>query len=119
MEYNLDDIAHQIERYCVKWGRFGGQSKEKYGTVRFYVQFVCTHEMLHSLIYPGYVYVQWGLKMRKLDELLTSICNFLKITTLVFYWQKFIYKKAYQRVIKKYPAAKNMIIQCADYREFL
>lgn len=116
-EYYLDDIAMNIEMFCRKWGRFGGQSKEKYGTVRFYVHFVGLS--LHTLVYPGYVYIQFPKWLNRLDDrMITPILNFF-FGRIYRKYQVYIYNKAYQRMLKKYPNEQYAILSCADFPEYI
>lgn len=49
----IGDAAWEIESFCRKWGRFGGQSKEKYGTVRFYAHMGARTPF--CITHPGHV----------------------------------------------------------------
>lgn len=114
----INDAAEYIGEFCKRWGRIGGQYKEKYGTVRFYAQFC--HSIL-SLTHPGYAhygpYPKW-------------LCTFdiyygralLKYTGLAWFfskWQPFIYNLAYQRALKKWPHLRAEILDCADHIELI
>jgi len=46
----LADATHIVHDTCVRWGRLGGQAKEKFGQLRFYAGF--GNLSLHSLMYP-------------------------------------------------------------------
>lgn len=113
----IDDAAEYIGVFCRRWARLGGQAKEKYGTVRFYVNF--GRVSLHTLVYPGYVYNQfpnwlWSLDCKYIGPTLRFV--FGKIS---FKWQKYIYRKAYFNAIKKWPHLREEILCCADYKEYI
>lgn len=116
----LDLIAHEIGQYCIKYGRIAvTQTKEKFGTVRVYCSFGIWS--LHSLIWPHYVYKhpsypQW---LWKLDCSLYGSWFARIVNVIIFPWQKFIYNRAYQKAIKKYPHLKDDITCAADYEEYL
>ncbi len=112
----IQDCCDILYKICYKYGRFGGQIKEKYGTVRFYATFSTS---LHSLVYPGYVYNQFPDWLWKLD--IHYITPFLEKTVgkLVFWYQKKVYNYAYQKCLKKYPHLRDEILCCADYPEFI
>ena len=114
----IEDAAYYIESFCKRWGRLGGQSKEKYGTVRFYAQFCFC---FLSLTHPGYVhygpYPKW---LMKLDIYYGN--KFLYRTGLLWLihkWQKIVYNKAYQNAIKKWPHLRAEILSDADHVEFI
>lgn len=113
----INDAAEYIGRFCRKWGRIGGQFKEKYGTVRFYATFGYLN--LHTLIYPGYVYSQFPSWLWSAD--LEYIGPFLRffLGKLFIRWQKYIYNKAYCRAVKQWPHLRGEILCCADYSEFI
>lgn len=109
--------AQEIGDFCVKYGRIGIRaSKEKYGTVRVYLSFGLWG--FHSLLKPGYVYNQWPKWLWNIDcEVGTKILS--PFNLLVIPYQKFIYRIAYKRAIKKYPFIRKEILGGADYRELL
>jgi len=113
----LDDCCNILHNTCTRWGRFGGQTKEKYGTVRFYAHmgWLC----LHSLIYPGYVYNQFPKWLWTLD------CKFIGPILRFFFekiwtkWQIKVYNYAYQKCLKKYPHLRAEILCGADNAELI
>jgi len=116
---DLDEAARFISDYCSRWGRFGGQAKEKFGTLRFYALF---HHNLHDLIWPGYVFTQWTpalAPLRWLDDYVyrLGVCNPLR--SLVIRWQTFVYARAYRLALKRWPHLRREILCCADYPEYL
>lgn len=114
----LDEAADFISGYCRTWGRMGGQSKEKYGTVRFYVNFyICS---LHNLFYPGYYYytqypkwIHW-LDVHFFEPILSRF-----FAGLLFRWQKKVYSDAYNKAVRKWPHLTYEILCCADWPEYI
>ena len=51
----LNECCDIIYNVCTKWGRVGGQIKEKWGNLRFYAQF--SDGTIFSLLYPGYHWI--------------------------------------------------------------
>ena len=114
----LNKAIEIIWWWSTKIGRFGGQIKEKYGTLRFYAFF--SDGTLYSVCKPGYYYYRWPHQVHKFDlYVIRRITNFLGIRWLITRWQYFIYNLAYQRAIKKYPHIREEILQNADYLELI
>lgn len=113
----INDAASFIADYCRKWGRLSAHGKEKYGTVRVYVGF--GHISLHGLVYPGYVYNQFPAWLWTLD------CDYIGRVLQFFFekpftkWQIFIYNKAYQHALHKWPHLRAEILVDADYLEYI
>lgn len=113
----INDAAAYISNFCSRWGRLGGSSKEKFGTVRFYAMF--GYPSLHTLIYPGYCYNQFPKWLWDLDcKYLGPILN-LTLGKLFSKCQKLVYKTAYKRALIKWPHLREEILCCADWPEFL
>lgn len=107
----VGQAADEIGEFCRRWGRIQvNQSKEKYGSVRVYCHFGLYN--LNCVFYPGYHYIQ---EPRRLMNIRIPAW----ISTVFFPYQKFIYRLAYKRALKKYPMIHNEILCCADYDEFL
>jgi hypothetical protein len=114
---DLEEAVSLVVRYCRTLGRFGGQAKEKYGTLRFYAFF---HSMIHDLIWPGYYYCQYPKHwMWMADIYIYGHSFFNPLRSLIQKWQSFIYRSAYKKAAKKYPAIKTEIYVMADYSELL
>jgi len=113
----IEGAVELISSFSRRWGRLGGQSKEKYGTVRFYAIF--GNLSLHTLIYPGYAYNQFPKWLWVFD--LCYIGPFLNAVVggMFTRWQVVVYRKAYQKAIKKWPHLRDEILSAADYEEFL
>lgn len=113
----IDDAASYIGDFCRKWGRLGGQSKEKFGTVRFYAHFGWLN--LHTLIYPGYVYSQFPKWLWHLDIFYFGPVMRVFFERPFLWWQKQVYTLAYARALKRWPHLKKEILCCADYSELI
>ena len=135
----VSHAARDIGQFCRRWGRIDVMDyKEKFGTVRVYCTF--GHTTFHSLIWPGHMYnrfpfgvSKWGWKLngawigKKLGHILwVANCNASRILLqnkfierLIVKYQIWIYQKAYERAIKKYPHIPQEILCCADYYELL
>jgi hypothetical protein len=116
---DVENAAYEIKEFCVRYGRLGGQSKEKYGTVRFYAKFGVTG--FHNLTHPGWVNYAWYPKWLVRFEIYHSpkVFRALGITWFFSKWQPMVYRMAYKRALKKYPHIRKEILSCADYDEFL
>lgn len=113
----IDECCDILYKYCYKYGRLGGQIKEKYGTVRFYAKFGWLS--LHSLIYPGWAFSQFPNWLYKLDNRVIGPVLRFFFERPFFWWQKQVYNYAYQQCLKKYPHLKEEILSAADYPEFI
>lgn len=113
---SLHEAELYITSFCRKYARLGGQSKEKFGQLRFYAKFGLS---LHSLFYPGYHYNQFPKWLWTLDiYVLTPTLQF--IFGKVFHkWQSYIYGLAYRRAIQKWPHIWDEIVAAADYPEYI
>lgn len=112
----VSNAADEIGAFIARWGRMGVmQTKEKFGTVRVY----CTFGMdcIHGLVWP---YHHWIHKWwpYKLDLLMSSLLSRILNIILIPY-QRFIYRLAYKRAVKKYPHLWKEILIMADYGELL
>lgn len=115
----IDAAAIYICDFCAFWGRFGGQAKEKFGTVRFYANFGCYG--LLSLTHPRHNYT-WNIWQPyvKFDNAVGEyIVRFSGLRLLFNWWQPKVYRLAYKKAIQKWPHLREEILCCADYNEFL
>lgn len=113
----ISEVVLYFHDYSRRYGRLGGDVKEKYGTVRFYVQF--GYLSLHGLVYPGYVRNQFPAWLWKLDlNVLTPVLQFFFERLFVF-WQKKVYGRMYLNALKRYPHLEREILCAADYPEFI
>lgn len=113
----LNKAGRMITDICRRYARLGGQSKEKYGTLRFYAAFGWLS--LHSLFYPGYAGSQfpnwlWRLDCRIIGPVLRKL--FEKVFVC---WQIKVYIYAYQKAVKKYPHLRVEILVMADQLELI
>ena len=111
--YKAIDIIYNMTR---RYGRFGGQIKEKYGTLRFYAFFYAGG--LYALIKPGYYYCHWPKWIWHLDCLMQARQPKWTIR-LIRKWQHYIYRKAYDKAVAKFPHILTEIVICADYEQLL
>lgn len=115
----ISDAADFLGDYCCKWGRFGGDTKEKFGRACFYARFGLS---LHQLIYPRFVYFKhrdfpdwlWKWDIYYISPVLNKL--FGKPWAK---YQEFIYRKAYEKALAKWPHLKKEILYGADYPELL
>lgn len=113
----ISQAAEYLGNFCAKWGRFTGQTKEKYGTVRFYANF---HVSLHCLVLPRWCYYKhpkfpkwlWCLDIYYLSPFLNRLPGIHK-------YRYFIYRTAYKNALKKWPHLREEILSAADYKELL
>lgn len=113
---DVDRAAHEIAKFCRRWGRFTGQAKEKFGQVRFYA-YIGGRLDLYSLWNGGYFYYRGPNWFWKLN------CFIAKRVSVPFnlleHYRVFIYKLAYKRALKRYPHIHNEIISGMDHKELL
>lgn len=115
----IEAAACFIADYCRRWGRFGGQAKEKYGTVRFYASFGCYS--LISLTHPGYHYT-WSIWQPyvKFDNAVGDyIVRYTGLQAFFGWWQPKVYRRAYKLALQRWPHLRQEILCCADYSELL
>lgn len=115
----IEAAAEYIHSFCKRWGRIGGQSKEKYGTVRFYANFGARSFL--SLTHPDYVhygpYPKW---LMNLDIYYGStILKYTGVQWLLNKIQPIVYNKAYHNALKKWPHLRGEILSDADYLELI
>jgi hypothetical protein len=108
-----------LYHYSHRYGRFGGQIKEKYGTIRFYAVF--NDQSLHGLIFPGYCYKHknypnwlWSLDIYYISEFIGKVFG-----RPLFWWRKQVYNYAYQQCLKKHPNLRRELLSSADYPELI
>lgn len=115
----INSAAIYIHDFCVRWGRLGGEYKEKYGTVRFYAKFGAYS--LFSLTHPGYVSYWSTYKWYAWLDIHygNKIVTYTGIRAFCNWWQPKVYRMAYKNATKKWPHLREEILCCADYNEFL
>ena len=114
----INDAAEYIATFCSRWGRLGGQHKEKWGEVRFYPDFC--HCFL-NLTHPGYVhYGRYPKWLMTIDIYYgPSILKYSGLMWFLSKWQPFIYSLAYNKAIKKWPHLRAEILCGADHPELI
>ena len=114
-EYNsLLDAIDTIYWWTRHIGRFGGQLKEKYGSVRFYAFF--SDGTLYSLVKPGYYYYHWPKWVRWIDyNIIRTVAIYIGLLYIIHKWQRFIYRVAYKRAVDRNPHLRNEILVHADW----
>lgn len=118
---DLNSAVHELSDFAGKWGRLGIHTKEKWRCLRASTWW--THD-LHGLIWPGYVYAQWG---RYLPESIAKRAWWLDVYVWprVFRWtplnryQRLIYSMAYRRILRKYPHIETEILHDCEYPELV
>lgn len=106
--------GYEIARFCRRWGRFFGDSKEKFGTSRFYAHMSNTVD-LWELWTGGYVFYHgpkwfWYINCKLRFDVPFGLLTKYRI---------FIYKLAYKKVLRKYPHIHNEIISGMDHPDLL
>lgn len=112
----LSAAENDLTRICRRYGRLGGQSKEKFGQLRFYASF--SSLSLHALTHPGWHHYAWYPKwLISIDHKIRDFTWATGLTALFNAWQRFVYKHAYRYILKKYPTLREEIGSGADYPE--
>lgn len=112
---DLYEAERWLEKNARRWGRLGGQIKEKWGRLQFYVTF---HWQLHDLVYPGYCYIQWNRVFRWIDDLYqTEVFNWPR--QLIVHYQQWVYKILYRRLVAKWPHIADEVAASAQWPEYL
>ena len=116
----LQEAIDYIHEYCVKYGSIEIFSKEKWGNADIYAGF-WTGSIL-ELLYAR----QWHWTIRKspdwlrdIDFKFADLMSFLKITNLVHKYQHYIYRKAYDNALTKWPSLKKEIVGGMAHWELL
>lgn len=113
----LNDCLTILYRIARRYGRLGGDIKEKWGQARFYARF--GHLSLHTLVYPGYVYNQFPDWLWRLDCAIIGPSLRFLFERLFARWQMKAYNTAYQRCLKKYPHLRAELLCGADWPELI
>jgi hypothetical protein len=107
-----------LYKYATKYGRLGGQIKEKWGQIRFYAHFAGEWLNFSVLVYPGYCWNPFPKWLAWLDYKI-GMKLLAPFRTPFFYWQKFWYNYAYQKAAKMFPHIKPEIWFAADHPELI
>lgn len=112
---DLEAAVTFIGTMCRKWGRIGGQFKEKWGTVRFYA---VPHHQIHDLIWPDYCRIIWPNWLHRLDLAISFsrwYCRLIK--PLIHRHQEWIYRNTYLQALALWPHLRAEILSDADWKE--
>lgn len=112
---DLNEVVGWMWTNSRRWGRIGGDIKEKYGTLRFYVKF---HSMFQDLFYPGYCRNMWPNWAFRLD-MAVYMSKYNPIRWLIQKYQFWVYKLLYRRAVAKWPHISDEIVCDADVPELL
>lgn len=99
-----------------KWAKIGmimGQTKEKYGSTRWYVYF--GNLSVHKLFYPQYFYYQWPKWTSRLNNYSEDFFKLIGLNALFIKYQVWCYRKAYHEILVKY----KVVDHCIDCDELL
>lgn len=115
----INESARYIGENLKKWGRINvRQYKEKFGTVRVYCSLGWRN--LLGITHPGYChyrpYPEW---LKILDIFYLSKAIPVLFNWIIVPYHKWLYRKSYSDMVKKYPHLKEEILCMADYDEFL
>ena len=114
---DVGEAAYYIGNYLRKWGRVGVRdTKEKYGSCRVYLSL--GWRQLHCITHPGHCFSRYPKWLWILD------CKYLsKIVRLLNYivvpYHTWLYNRAYQNAIKKWPHIREEILINADWPELI
>lgn len=113
------DSARYIGVNLKRWGRVSVRDyKEKFGTVRIYCSLGWSN--LLSITHPGWMhyrpYPKWLMTfdIYVLSRIIPVLTNWF-----ILPFHKWLYKKLYKDMVKKYPHLKQEITCCADWHELL
>lgn len=121
-QYGCDQEDYEFLNSCVsrlykitRKYRMGFHFKEKYGTLRFEYSPYSYWHPLHSLLYPGYYFIQykykWMIKLdRKLNFLFTPICEWLYKK-----WCKEVNKLFWKFIAERPDMAYEILDEYDDY----
>jgi hypothetical protein len=115
----LDLALDELYKWGVVWGRVGGQIKEKWGCARYYANF--SDGTLHSLLYPGSYRIQSPMWFYdNIDyKIIRPIIIYTGLIKVIHSYQRYFYRLAYKKAIKKYPHIKKEILTDCQYPEFV
>lgn len=117
----LNEAASYLETKCRTWGRVGVWTKEKYGTLRVSTTcaFALEYDFLHSLVYPGHVFIRWPKWVRcYIDWPLGKMLRFLGIIKLFNKYQMWVLRHFWRKAASKWPQCREEILdEFGDYFE--
>ncbi len=113
----INDAADWIRDQLTKWGRINvTDAKEKFGTVRVYCTF--GWYQFHSITHPRDSYCRYPRWLWNLD------CRYGQYFLWPTFWpaeiyHRWLYRKTYQRALRKWPHLREEILSGADHVEYL
>lgn len=119
---NGDELNDSIDYCCRVWrkyGRIGMHGKEKYGSFRDMLQGMWDGG-IHSLIWPGYVWIVNPFIYWKLDKyFIIPITKYTGLHKLGMWYQSQVYNYAIQKMCKKYPNIIDELVSDLDGYEMI
>jgi len=116
----IDDACRYIGENLRRWGRVGvTQYKEKYGTVRVYLLGGLGWHSFHNITHPGHCFSRypkwlWSFDCR-VGRYIVPFC----FNWIIVPYNKWLYRKLYSNMVKKYPHLREEILCMADIDELL
>jgi len=112
----INEAAEYIGTSLTKYGRMRADYKEKWGTVRVYVDLGWSQ--IHSITHPRYHYGQYPKWLWNLDcnygHYITRVLNLVAVP-----YHTFLYRMFYTRAVRKWPHLAKEIVYGADHWEIL
>lgn len=110
------ELIEFVRTFARRWGRLGGDVKEKWDTLRFYVTW---HYMFYDLVFPGYPRIKFPTWLFWLDLYVYGKPIFDPIRSIIQRWQMYIYGKTYEKAVKRFPMMRREILSTVDNPELL
>lgn len=115
---SLNKAINTIHKLCVRYGRIGIHSKEKFGTHRCSTYFFSGH--FHDLTHPGYVASRYPKWLWKLDIYHSpKFFKYTGLTWLIRKYQALVYKLVFLYVCTKYLHIVDEIVSDVDGYEII
>lgn len=112
----IEECNSILYTVCTKWGRIGGQIKEKWGNLRFYAQF--SDGTLFSLLYPGYHWIpkRYSWFYFHIDlPVIQRITKYTGLLWLIRQYQNAMYELGYRICEYNYPHLFDEIHHSMDH----
>lgn len=114
----INESARYIGVNLKKWGRVNVRDyKEKFGQIRIYCSF--GWHKVHSITHPGHGFSRYPNWLWKLDCKYGSIIIPFLFNWFIIPYHKWLYRKLYSDMVKKYPHLREEIVCMADYDKLL
>jgi len=113
---DLNLAISRIQKICRTYGRINMGGKEKYGTFRDEFRELWDGT-LHSLIYPGYVYIQYkrtSLYFNFDYPVVSKISTVIGLKFIFQRYQRAVYNYAIQSTVSRYPHLKDELVEDLD-----